>query len=130
MGTVGQHDLAANLEADPALELPLRVHLRELLIPAPEFLQAEYPLFPVVQLGDAARQLQQRRENDACHCASPSESTLNGAIVHGLLDGAKGGGLITVELPDTGLPLPVRKRRRAVRVHLSKKRQLNSQLVA
>lgn len=49
----------------------------------------------------------------------------------GLLDGTKGGGLITVELPDAGLSLPIRKRRRrAVRVHLSEKRQLNSQLVA
>lgn len=91
MGTVGQHDLAANLEADPALELPLRVHLRELLIPAPEFLQAEFPLFPVVQLGDAARQQQQRRENDACNCATPSEPTLSGTILHGLLDGKKRG---------------------------------------
>ena len=92
MGTVGQHDLAANLEADPALELPLRVHLRELLIPAPEFLQAEYPLFPVVQLGDAARQLQQRRENDACHCATPSESTLNAQLFTACLMGRKGVG--------------------------------------
>jgi hypothetical protein len=37
----------------------------------------------------------------------------------------EGGGLITVELPDAGLHVPIRKRRRAVRAHLPEKRQLS-----
>jgi hypothetical protein len=105
VGTVGQHDLAIHVEADPTLEL----------LGLPELVEAEPRLLLLVELGDPARQLQQRREYDGCTPRLRSVRTKRQR--YGQETTKWSLARSTVKFPDTGLQLPVRQRRGAVRVH-------------
>lgn len=79
--TVGQHNFSVHLEANPALDLPLQIQLREIAIPSLELVHAQPPLLPVVQLSDPAWQLKQRREYNTCRNANTIDEYVESSMV-------------------------------------------------